>query len=122
MTFSSRLPILLLFISSLFSASLFAQNAFQKLYGEAGSTIGNDLLVLPNGDYLVGGAQVSEVLGSPAHPTLYRLAPDGSVGWQRPLDTAAKVEGVAIDGDSVWLVSDADDRAVPAQLLHATLP
>lgn len=92
MTFSSRLPILLLFISSLFSASLFAQNAFQKLYGEAGSTIGNDLLVLPNGDYLVGGAQVSEVLGSPAHPTLYRLAPDGSVVWQKSYPTP--VDGV----------------------------
>lgn len=92
MTFSSRLPILLLFISSLFSASLFSQNAFQKLYGEAGSSIGNDLLVLPNGDYLVGGAQVSEVLGSPAHPTLYRLAPDGSVVWQKSYPTP--VDGV----------------------------
>lgn len=92
MTFSSRLPILFLLVSSLFSTSLFSQNAFQKLYGEAGSTIGNDLLVLPNGDYLVGGAQVGEVLGSPAHPTLYRLAPDGSVIWQKSYPTP--VDGV----------------------------
>lgn len=53
---------------------------------------------------------------------LVRLAPDGSLRWHRRLDTAAKIEGVAVDGDSVWLVSDADDRAVPAQLLRATLP
>ena len=92
MTFSSRLPILFLLVCSLFSTSLFSQNAFQKLYGEAGSTIGNDLLVLPNGDYLVGGAQVGEVLGSPAHPTLYRLAPNGSVIWQKSYPTP--VDGV----------------------------
>ena len=53
---------------------------------------------------------------------LVRLAPDGALRWHRRLDTPAMVEGVAVDGDAVWLVSDADDRAVPAQLLRATLP
>jgi len=32
------------------------------------------------------------------------------------------VEGIAVDGDVVCLVSDADNRAVPAQLSRATLP
>ena len=53
---------------------------------------------------------------------LVRLAPDGALRWHRRLDTASKVEGVAVEGDAVWLVTDADDRAVPAQLLGATLP
>lgn len=102
MTFSSRFPILLALCCALLSTALFSQNAFQKLYGETGSTIGNDLLVLPGGDYLVGGAAVGEVLGSPAHPTLFRLAPDGSVVWQKSYPTP--VDGViqkvipAIDG------------------------
>jgi len=52
---------------------------------------------------------------------LIRLAPDGALRWHRQLDTASKVEGVAVDGESVWLVSDADDRAVPSQLRHASL-
>lgn len=87
---------------------------------------GTDLCALPGGDLLVS-AVLEDTRdayhdGRCAGAALVRLAPDGSVRWQRRLDTAAKVEGVAIDGDSVWLVSDADDRAVPAQLLHATLP
>jgi hypothetical protein len=53
---------------------------------------------------------------------LVRIAPDGAVRWRRRLDTSSKVEGVAVDGDGVWLVSDADDRAVPSQLLRAVLP
>lgn len=52
---------------------------------------------------------------------LVRLAPDGSVRWLRRLDTTAKVEGIAVQGDTVWMVTDADDRDVPAQLLTATL-
>lgn len=52
---------------------------------------------------------------------LARLAPDGRLRWQRRLDVAAKVEGLAVDGEDVWLVSDADDRAVPSALLRATL-
>lgn len=53
---------------------------------------------------------------------LLRLASDGTLRWQRDLDTLSKVEGVAVDGDVVWLVSDADDRDVPSQLLQAGLP
>ena len=53
---------------------------------------------------------------------LARIAPDGALRWLRRLDTPSKVEGVAVEGNTVWLVSDADDRAVPAQLLRATLP
>ena len=53
---------------------------------------------------------------------LVGLAADGSVRWLRRLDTAAKVEGVAMDGGIVWMVTDADDRDVPAQLLTAALP
>jgi hypothetical protein len=37
------------------------------------------------------------------------------------LDTMAKVEGVAAGDDQVWLVSDADDRTIPSQLLWASL-
>jgi len=53
---------------------------------------------------------------------LVRMAPDGALRWQQRLDTPSKVEGVAVDGDVVWLVSDADDRTVPANLMRATLP
>ncbi len=53
---------------------------------------------------------------------LVRLAPDGTLRWLRKLDTAAKVEGLAVEGDVVWMVTDADDRDKPAQLLSAPLP
>lgn len=46
---------------------------------------------------------------------------DGALRWHRRLDTASKVEGIAVDGEIAWLVSDADDRSVPSQLLRATL-
>ncbi len=52
---------------------------------------------------------------------LARIGADGSLRWLRRCDTTAKVEGIALDGNGVWLVTDADDRNVPAQLLHATL-
>ena len=84
-----------------------------------------DLSVLDNGDLVVCAVlentsdsyQDGPCLGS----ALVRVAPDGVLRWQRPLDTLSKVEGVAVQGDVVWLVSDADDRAVPSQLLRATL-
>lgn len=85
-----------------------------------------DLAVLADGDLLASAVlentsnayEDGAILGS----ALVRLAPDGTLRWQRVLDTPAKIEGVAVDGDTVWLVSDADDRAVASQLLHATLP
>jgi hypothetical protein len=85
-----------------------------------------DLALLDDGDLLastvledtVDSYQDGACLGS----ALARLAPDGTLRWHRRLDTSAKVEGVAVDGDVVWLVSDADDRAVPSQLLRAALP
>ena len=52
---------------------------------------------------------------------LVRLAPDGAVQWLRQLDTDAKVEGIAVAGATVWMVTDGDDRRVPAQLLTASL-
>jgi hypothetical protein len=84
-----------------------------------------DLAVLDGGDLLACAVledtddaySDGACLGS----ALVRMAPDGAVRWQRRLDTASKVEGIAVDGDTVWLVSDADDRAVPSQLLRATL-
>lgn len=84
-----------------------------------------DLTVLDDGDLLACAVledttdayQDGPCLGS----ALVRMAPDGALRWQRQLDTSSKVEGVAVDGDVVWLVSDADDRAVPSQLLRATL-
>ena len=53
---------------------------------------------------------------------LVRLAPDGALRWLRRLDTLAKVEGLAVVGQTVWMVSDGDDRDVSSQLLTATLP
>ena len=53
---------------------------------------------------------------------LVRLAPDGALRWLRRLDTPAKVEGLAVVGQTVWMVSDGDDRDVSSQLLTATLP
>jgi hypothetical protein len=85
-----------------------------------------DLTLLEGGD-LLASAVLEDTrdaygdgpcLGS----ALVRVAADGTRRWLRRLDTAAKVEGVAVDGADVWLVSDADDRAVPAQLLRAALP
>lgn len=84
-----------------------------------------DLTVCDDGDLLASAVledtddayQDGPCLGS----ALIRLAPDGALRWHRQLDTLSKVEGVAVDGDVVWLVSDADDRAVPSQLLRASL-
>ena len=83
-----------------------------------------DLALLDNGDLLTSAVledtrdayEDGACLGS----ALVRLAPDGTLRWHRRLDTTSKVEGVAVDGETVWLVSDADDRAVPSQLLRAT--
>ncbi|MBK7294349.1 MAG: hypothetical protein IPI84_11380 [Holophagaceae bacterium] len=85
-----------------------------------------DITLLDDGDLLAcavledtGDAyQDGLCLGS----ALVRLAPDGTLRWRQWLDTPSKVEGVAVEGEVVWLVSDADDRAVPAKLLRATLP
>lgn len=84
-----------------------------------------DLTVLDDGD-LLACAVLENTFdayedGSCLGSALVRLAPDGALRWQRPLDTLSKVEGIAVDCDTVWLVTDADDRAVPAQLLHTTL-
>lgn len=84
-----------------------------------------DLAVLDDGDLLASAVledtrdayEDGACLGS----ALVRMAPDGTLRWRRRLDTTSKVEGVAVDSESVWLVSDADDRAVPSQLLRATL-
>ena len=81
-----------------------------------------DLTVTGDGDLLasavledtVDAYQDGRCLGS----ALVRIAADGKILWQRRLDTALKVEGIAVDGDVLWMVSDADDRATPAQLLR----
>lgn len=86
---------------------------------------GTDLACLDDGDLLASvvledtcdAYQDGACLGS----GLVRLAPHGALRWQRALDTGSKVEGVAVEGDTVWLVSDADDRGVQAQLLRASL-
>ncbi len=84
-----------------------------------------DLAVLAGGDLLA--CAVLEDTADAYHDgaclgsALVRMAPDGALRWLRQLDTALKVEGVAVDGDTAWLVSDADDRAVPSSLLRATL-
>ena len=84
-----------------------------------------DLAVLDDGELLACAVledtrdayEDGACLGS----ALVRLTPGGGVRWHERLDTAAKVEGIAVDGDGVWLVSDADDRAVPSRLLRASL-
>ena len=85
-----------------------------------------DLTVCDDGDLLASAVledtsdayQDGPCLGS----ALVRMAPDGEPRWHRSLETSSKVEGIAVDGEFVWLVSDADDRAVPSQLLRAALP
>lgn len=85
-----------------------------------------DVAVLGDGDLLATAVledtcdayEDGACLGS----ALARLAPDGSVRWLERLGTPAKIEGIAVDADSVWLVSDADDRTVAAWLLRAALP
>jgi len=84
-----------------------------------------DITLLHDGDLLASAVledtsdayEDGPCLGS----ALVRMAPNGTLRWQRQLDTSSKVEGVAVDGDVMWLVSDADDRGVPSQLLRATL-
>ena len=85
-----------------------------------------DLTVLDDGD-LLASAVLEDTCdsyrdGACLGSALIRMAADGTLRWHRPLDTPSKVEGVAVDGDCVWLVSDADDRAMPSQLLRAALP
>ncbi|WP_146151952.1 DUF6929 family protein [Ahniella affigens] len=85
-----------------------------------------DLTVLADGDLLVSAVledtgdayQDGACLGS----SLARLGADGALRWHQRLDTANKIEGIAVDGANVWLVSDADDRNQPSQLLRAMLP
>ena len=85
-----------------------------------------DLALLDDGDLLASAVledtrnayEDGACLGS----ALVRMAPDGALRWHRRLDTPSKVEGVAVDGETLWLVSDADDRAVQSQLLRASLP
>lgn len=85
-----------------------------------------DLAVLDNGDLLASAVledtgdayEDGACLGS----ALVRVAPDGTLRWQRRLDSAWKVEGIAVQGHHVWLVTDADDRSVPSRLLRASLP
>jgi hypothetical protein len=84
-----------------------------------------DLALLADGD-LLACAVLEDTddayADGPVHGSaLVRLAPDGALRWHRRLDTTSKVEGIAVDGDAVWLVSDADDRGVPSQLLRASL-
>jgi len=84
-----------------------------------------DLALVGNGDLLASAVledtcdayEDGACLGS----ALVRIAPDGALRWHRRLETPSKVEGIAVDGEGVWLVSDADDRAVPSQLLRAAL-
>ena len=84
-----------------------------------------DLALLDEGDLLASAVledtrdayEDGACLGS----ALARIGQDGSLRWQRRLDTTSKVEGVAVDGNTAWLVTDADDRAVPSRLVRATL-
>jgi hypothetical protein len=85
-----------------------------------------DLAGLADGDLLASAVledtRDAYADGPALGSALVRLAPDGTLRWHRRLDTAAKVEGIAVDGDVVWLVSDADDRDVPSRLLRVVLP
>jgi len=85
-----------------------------------------DLALLGDGD-LLASAVLEDTRsayddGACLGSALVRLSPDGALRWHRQLDTASKVEGIAVEGETVWLVSDADDRAVPSRLLRASLP
>ena len=85
-----------------------------------------DLAVIDDGDLLASAVledtDDTYADGACLGSALVRLGADGTLRWHRRLDTMAKVEGIAVDGDSVWLVSDADDREVRSQLMRATLP
>ncbi|MCI1710046.1 MAG: hypothetical protein LKM32_14155 [Chiayiivirga sp.] len=47
---------------------------------------------------------------------------DGKLRWRRPLDARLKVEGIALQGRTAWLLTDADDRRIASSLLRAALP
>lgn len=85
---------------------------------------GTDLAVL-DGDLLVSVVRedTADVYadGRCLGAGLARIGVDGTLRWLRRLDTRAKVEGIAVDGEGIWMVTDADDRREPAQLLYARL-
>jgi hypothetical protein len=60
-------------------------------------------------------------MGSGSRPTRERAVRVDRGERCEVIDTSSKVEGIAADGDYVWLVTDADDRDVPSQLLRASL-
>lgn len=85
-----------------------------------------DLALLDDGDLLASAVledtRDAYTDGACLGSALVRIGANGTLRWHRRLDTASKLEGIAVDGDSVWLVSDADDRSVPSRLLRADLP
>jgi hypothetical protein len=50
------------------------------------------------------------------------VAADGRIAWVELLDGAPKVEGIAVHGRRLLMVTDADDAAQPSRLLAADLP
>lgn len=112
-----------------------APDAFDFTVAELGSHDGlpwtfTDAAALEDGDLLV--TAVLEDTGNTYDDgachgaALARLSPRGELHWMEQLGTTAKVEGIALErsGDSLraWLVTDADDASVPAQLLCAEVP
>lgn len=86
---------------------------------------GTDLAVLADDD-LLASAVLEDTAdafadGACLGSALARIGADGTLRWLRRLDTKDKVEGIALDGQSIWLVTDADDRSLPSQLRYATL-
>jgi hypothetical protein len=88
-----------------------------------------DAVALPSGDIVFSAvAEDTEDTyndGACTGAALGLLAADGTLRWVRPLATSAKIEGIDVqrgdDGLMVLMVTDADDVAIPAQLLSATL-
>jgi hypothetical protein len=102
-----------------------------------------DGVALPGGGWVFTAAAEdttnSVADGACAGSALGRVGPDGGLQWLEPLARRCKAEGVALAGDGVGgagadadadqaggvellLVTDADDRRLPAQLLSARLP
>ncbi|HEY8211031.1 MAG TPA: hypothetical protein VIG99_26290 [Myxococcaceae bacterium] len=85
-----------------------------------------DGLALPDGSIAftaVAEQTVDPVKDAPcAGSAVGRISRQGKVLKLETLQGAPKVEGITLQGEKAWLVTDQDDPSVPAQLLSVPLP
>jgi hypothetical protein len=85
-----------------------------------------DAALLPDGGLIVTavGEDTSNAYddGKLVGAVVCRLGPNLNLTGRWTLDPVVKVEGIALDGGDILLVTDADDPSRPAELFRAKLP